>query len=390
MTFSIAVFRAVAQAIKTLSVGRLRPTSAWTNSRRRPTIGLTLSTTEIAHATTTMNVGGQGKLVMSSVKTPNEVISAYRPTVISKDRWQTIAPFVREQVTSAADPNWTPDQTRNALRIVTRFVDYASITGRPLTVESVFIDSLVTAFVHHELDYTTHVKGSARATLRAVAKAVNPDFDGPRNTPEYGTDKKLAPYTPQDVAALRQWAAGETTQERRDQAELLLAFGLGAGLRACEVATLTDQDVEVDEHGVVLHPSGYRGASKRFVPVETEWSEAIMRAVRSAKTSGSWLFRPRRTSATTGVISLFTKRSAHPANAVDLGRARTTWVVKQVAKGVPESAVCEAAGLADLQHYRAFLLSNEHTTAREARSLLHGGPNRLTGRGQLTVIRGGA
>lgn len=161
MTFSTAIFVAVAQAIKTLSVGCLRPTSAWTNSRRRPTIGLTLSTTEIAHATTTMNVGGQGKLVMISAKTPNEVFAAYRPKAIAKDRWQKIEPFVREQVTAAADPNWTPDQTRNALRIVTRFVDYASITGCPLTVESVFIDSLVTAFVHHELDYTTHVKGSA-------------------------------------------------------------------------------------------------------------------------------------------------------------------------------------------------------------------------------------
>ena len=326
---------------------------------------------------------------MPTATTPHQVIAGYTPTVLPKPRWDAVRTFVTDAVSTAVTEDWSADKTRAALRTVARLADFVSMTGREVTVEATFNEATVNAFVDQS-GYSTHVQGTTRSLLRVVGQAVHRHYDTPRERPQYGTDKKSAPYSPEEVTRLRHWADGEATVQRRQQANLLLALTLGAGLRSGEVATLTASDVETDEAGTVVYPSGYRGAGPRFVPVDHEWADVIREAVERAKDLDSWLFRPERTTSSAGTVALFTKRSHRPSLAVDMSRARTTWIVTQVRRGVPESAVIEAAGLSDLQHYRRFLVSDEQTTAREARALLHGGPSRETGRASLTVIRGGA
>lgn len=321
--------------------------------------------------------------------TPHEVIAGYTPTVLPKPRWDAVRDFVTDSVSTAVTEEWSADKTRAALRTVARLADYVSMIGREVTVEATFNEATVNSFVDQS-GYSTHVQGTARSLLRVVGQAVHRHYDTPRERPQYGTDKKSAPYSPEEVTRLRHWADGESTHERRRQANLLLALTLGAGLRPGEVATLTAAGVETDETGTVVYPSGYRGAGPRFVPVDHEWAGVIQEAVERAKGPDSWLFRPERMTDGHGTVAAFTKRSYRPSLAVDMSRARTTWIVTQVRRGVPESAVIEAAGLKDLQHYRRFLVNEDQTTAREARSLLHGGPSRETGRTSLTVIRGGA
>lgn len=321
--------------------------------------------------------------------TPHEVIAGYTPTVIPANRWGAVRTFVTDAVLTAVTEDWSADKTRAALRTVARLADFVSMTGREVTVESAFTEATVNAFVDQS-GYSTHVQGTTRSLLRVVGQAVHRHYDTPRERPQYGTDKKSAPYSPEEVTRLRHWAEGEATVQRRQQSNLLLALTLGAGLRSGEVATLTAVGVETDETGTVVYPSGYRGAGPRFVPVDHEWADVIREAVERSVSGESWLFRPERTTEGAGTVALFTKRSQRPSLAVDMSRARTTWIVTQVRRGVPESAVIEAAGLKDLQHYRRFLVSEEQTTAREARALLHGGPSRETNRASLTVIRGGA
>ena len=365
-----------------------RMSRSWTLTtiQCRPRLVLSHPTTEIAHATTT-RVGGQGTFDMST--TPHEVIAGYTPTVLPKPRWDAVRDFVTQSVSAAVTEDWSADKTRAALRTVARLADYVSMIGREVTVEATFNEATVNSFVDQS-GYSTHVQGTTRSLLRVVDQAAHRHYDTPRERPQYGTDKKSAPYSPEEVTRLRHWADGEATVRRRQQANLLLALTLGAGLRSGEVATLTTTDVETDETGTVVYPSGYRGAGPRFVPVDHEWAQPIREAVERAKDLDSWLFRPERTTSSAGTVALFLKRSHRPSLAVDMSRARTTWIVTQVRRGVPESAVIEAAGLSDLQHYRRFLVSEEQTTAREARSLFHGGPSREAGQASLTVIRGGA
>lgn len=359
-----------------------------TTNLGRPRLVFSFSTTEIDLAVTTCLVG-QEKLNMTVPKLtdPFEVIQAYTPTVVSEGRWNEVSGFVRAAVGATVDATWSADQTRTALRLVTKLCDHVLTTGRDLSVEGVFNEDTVSSFTHYHLNsYTKHVRGSSRAVLRKVGFANNPDFDGPRLRPEYGTDSGSAPYTENEVTALRVWANGERTEERRLQAHLLLALTLGAGLRSCEVAGLTADGVAQDSLGLTVTASGYRGAAERIVPVEHEWADTIAEAVERAAGTQAWLFRPRRTTAGSGTVTTFTKRSFRPESAVDVARARTTWVVNQVRKGVPETAVLKAAGLSDLQHYRRFISSPDHSE-ENARALLHGTRVSNTHSG-LTLIQG--
>lgn len=359
-----------------------------TTNLGRPRLVFSFSTTEIDLAVTTCLVG-QEKLNMPTTKLtdPFEVIQAYTPTVVSEDRWNEVSGFVRAAVGETVDAFWSADQTRTALRLVTKLCDHVLTTGRDLSVEAVFNEDTVSSFTHYHLtSYTKHVQGSSRAVLRKVGVANNPDFDGPRQRPEYGTDSGSAPYSASEVTALRVWANGERTEERRIQAHLLLALTLGAGLRSCEVAGLTAEGVSQDSLGLTVTASGYRGAAERVVPVEHEWADTIAQAVERAAGTQAWLFRPRRTTAGSGTVTTFTKRSFRPDSAVDVARARTTWVVNQVRKGVPETAVLKAAGLSDLQHYRRFISSPDHSEEK-VRALLHGTRVSNTHSG-LTLIQG--
>lgn len=353
---------------------------------------VSLTTTETAHATTTLGVGGKGQFNMSTTRrrvTADEVIASYTPTVVSPDEWALLAPFVKEHVAAVVDETWTPDTTRGALRLVTRLASHVVSQGRSLTVGAVCTDSAINSFCYHHLNAgANHVQGSSRATLRRIAKAVNSNFDGPRERPEYGSDSKHPPYTEEDITGLRIWASAERNESRRKQARLLLALTLGAGLRSKEIANVTAGGVETDRIGTVIFPWGYRGAEKRFVPVEEEWAPTRRAAVVEAESDSAWLFRPLRSTADSGTVATFTKRSPHKGTVIDVNRARTTWIVNQCKKGVPESAVCEAAGLTDLQHYRRFLLDPENVSAREARAMLAGALREKPGERKLTVING--
>lgn len=366
----------------------LATTRTLTTAKCRPRLVFSFSTTEIDLAVTTCLVG-QEKLNMNTTKRtdPFEVIAAYTPKVVTEERWSELSGFVRTAVGNTVEDTWTADRTRNALRLVTKLCNFVLLTGRDLSVEAVFTEDMVSAFTHNELaSDTTHVRGSSRAVLRKVGLANNPDFDAPRLRPEYGTDSGSAPYTENEVTALRVWANGERTEERRQQAHLLLALTLGAGLRSCEVAGLTAEGVSQDSLGLTVTASGYRGAAERVVPVEHEWADTIAEAVERAAGDDSWLFRPRRLTAGSGTVTTFTKRSFRPDSAVDVARARTTWVVNQVRKGVPETAVLKAAGLSDLQHYRRFLSAPDHSEEK-VRALLHGTRVSNTHSG-LTLIQG--
>lgn len=195
-------FNCIGQAVLALvlSVG-VQVRTDWTlkTCASLHTLEVSLTTTETAHATTTLGVGRQGQFNMPTTRrrvTADEVIASYTPTVVSPEEWALLAPFVKDHVAAVADETWIPDTTRGTLRLVTRLAAHVVSRGRSLTVGAVFTDSAINSFCHHHLNAgANHVQGSSRATLHRIAKAVNPNFDGPRERPEYGSDSKHPPYT---------------------------------------------------------------------------------------------------------------------------------------------------------------------------------------------------
>lgn len=151
---------------------------------------------------------------MPTATTPHEVIAGYTPTVIPAKRWDAVRDFVTESVSTAVTGDWSADKVRAALRTVARLADYVSMTGREVTVETVFTEATVNSFVDQS-GYSTHVQGTTRSLLRVVGQAAHRHYDTPRERPQYGTDKKSAPYTQDEMTRLQHWADGESTQERR-------------------------------------------------------------------------------------------------------------------------------------------------------------------------------
>lgn len=328
----------------------------------------------------------QGRIMSASNA---RIVDRYTPRVIPPERWKEISSFVRRSVSQVVTDDLTPDQVRTLLRLTTILTDHVvTAQGRELRVETVFTDTGITALCENTLSSkSAHVRGASRSALRFVARAVNPHFDGKPAVPEYGVPDKGAPYTDREVLSLRQWAESERTPNRQEQARLLLALTLGAGLHSCEVARLTAADVVTDSQGVLVYPHGYRGAPRRQVPVESAWSEVIARSAATASTPGQWLFRPaRQATHTKSVTSLFLKRSFRPSGAPDMLRARTTWVVRQLTKGIPEHVVLAAAGLKDLQHYRQFLTDAGETCQSTYRQLFHNSHTQITPPG-LHIVR---
>ena len=134
------------QTYTSSAVSSLMVLSGWDGSKRlkrrfrtlttyrcRPRLGLSHPTKEIAHATTTYGVCGQGRIAMPT--TPHEVIAGYTPTVLPKPRWDAVRDFVTDAVSTAVTEDWSADKTRAALRTVARLADYVSMTGREVTVE---------------------------------------------------------------------------------------------------------------------------------------------------------------------------------------------------------------------------------------------------------------
>ena len=84
--------------------------------------------------------------------------------------------------------------------------------------------------------------------------------------------------------------------------------------------------------------------------------------------------RPNRAHATTESVAAIASRIGKPpAVALDTRRLRTTWIVGHLHNLVPEPVICQAAGLADLQHFAKW-----HETAgvpaERARTLLRRSP----------------
>lgn len=108
-----------------------------TTLRCRPRLVFNSTTTEQDRATTTWLVG-QGKLNMNTVKRtdPFEVIAAYKPKVVTEERWSELSGFVLTAVGNTVEDTWTADRTRNALRLVIKLCNFVLRTGRDLSVEA--------------------------------------------------------------------------------------------------------------------------------------------------------------------------------------------------------------------------------------------------------------
>lgn len=286
--------------------------------------------------------------------TINYSISQYTPRGIDKTDWQTVSEFVQEIVADVVTPE---DDHRSIVRlmgIVTRLSIWVNrVNSLPLTREIVLDHDMIENFIS-STNLTKSVKGSYRSELIAIGRALNPEWDGDTGAPRYGASASAEPYSKAEVTRLQFWARGLRTDYQRETAEVILALGLGAGLRPGEIATVRVSDVLVTNDYVSIFPSGYRGSGPRETVVLADYEDTITSQVERYEPD-TFLAMTNRSKAEVDLLWSFIQRAGTPEDVdVSLARMRSTWIVRLMDSLIPDSIITSCAGLSDLQHYRSY------------------------------------
>lgn len=314
------------------------------------------------------------------------VYTNYRPFSFPWDYWQEIRFFVGKSVSDVlGNDDDEDDVVRRYLRTFAWFCyDMHHLDGRELTHEALLTRANINYHVEHYLkDKTDNVRGASRGVLENMARKLNPDWDGDDGKRRFGDSDAMAPYTAEELALIERFPDAQTSKDRTYKASVLLALTLGAGLRHTELETLRACDTQFVGDTFCVYPSGYRGAAVREVPVHRDWAGWI---AWWADVVGDnylpekgFLFAPGREVADSRVVRRFLRKAGGVGVAVRPGQLRSTWIVGHMQAGVPDSVICAAAGLKDLQRYKNY---RPPATGEEARRLLVGPP----GPGQLYLV----
>jgi integrase len=296
----------------------------------------------------------------------SRAISQFSPLNVVPEVWKRIEHLVTTSV-EQAEPT-SVYSAKSLMTVVTQLVVWVDSLGLPLEPHVVFhpdnIDRFASEGCARLASGTQH---NYRTQLRAVGAAViGSEYFPPPPLP-LKRSAPLEPYSLEDIAALRAWCRGLPTERYRRNIEVILAFGLGAGLPSQELIRLVGTDVRRDDDGVSVTVIGARG---REVPVLDDWAEEVAGLAQSAGEGP--IFLPERAVITRRQIPNFIARCPKgDAPGLNVNRLRNTWIVTHLSAGTHLLALAEAAGVepsqvVKLSHYASA------PNAESARRMLRG------------------
>lgn len=280
--------------------------------------------------------------------------------------WSVIGPLVKAATAASA-----PTSPRTATTIGSRtalLLSWCFERGMDLTPEVVFHPDTIDEFISTGCArFTKGTRSTYRSTLLQVGESyVGAPLFAPRALPLPTSDPE-APYTTAEITALWAWSRGLSTQAMRDGAAVILAFGLGTGIKAIELNAATTAWIDDTPAGLVVAIPGDRA---RRVPVRQRWELAVRDVL--GRASGGLVFRPERDHVNDRHLTRFLERLPRgDAPKLSMQRLRVTWIVDLLDDRVPLRLVADAAGVqADLLgRYAPFMYA---ITPSEADGLLRG------------------
>lgn len=281
----------------------------------------------------------------------SRTIDFYDPT-IPPAHWEVIEGFVRAAVTDS--DVGTRYVARKRLGVTSRLTHWAWTVGYPLDRQVIFRREVIAEFVSKGCaDLATASRGTYRSTLFAMSDVLLVGAHRHPRVPAVGKGASSRPYTVAEVALLSSWARHQRTDNRRVNATILLALGLGAGLPSADIGPLNAGDVTVDDQGVLLD---VRGERPRQVPMLAEWEEPVAELALASLHKDQWLFVPRRRNATNrSLISNFLGDTTDRPMTINSQRLRATWIVTHLTAGTPVALLARAAGLESLEGLSRFV-----------------------------------
>jgi integrase len=189
-------------------------------------------------------------------------------------------------------------------------------------------------------------KSSTRGTYRSVLRNLSRESP-PIEANGYPGSRALAPYSRAERAELRSVARLQRALWRRESALSFLALGIGAGLRAGEIAAARGSDVVVRSKGVFLRVGG---PSERTVCVSGPYSELLVSRTRG--TTDEFLFHPKDADRSyPNFINDFCRNLvADPASPkLNSSRCRSSFICDHLSKNTPLRVVLELSGIAEVE-----------------------------------------
>ena len=185
-------------------------------------------------------------------------------------------------------------------------------------------------------------KGTYRSVLRRMAAGARPTV-----ATTFGGSPAPPPYSGPERAELSCVACAQRSAWRRSSALVLLALGIGAGLRAGELAAATGADVVAGHDGVGIRIGG---PQPRVVPVTGAWAEVVARQARQV--GDGHLFCPGGADrAYKNFVNNFARGLEADPAAPELcsGRARCSFICDHLAAGTPLGELLHVAGIIEVE-----------------------------------------
>jgi integrase len=212
------------------------------------------------------------------------------------------------------------------------------------------IEAFCVAGLHGQASST---RGTYRSVLYSLAGVIH-GLPGSRATPFAGAPAP-APYSASERAELISIARAQRGPAKRSSALAMVCFGIGAGLRPGELASLRGGCVVRAGGNVVVRVSG---PAPRSVPAAGRYGLLAEELARGA--GNGFVFRPGPAArGYKNFVNGFARRlSADPeAPRLSMGRCRASFICDHLAAGTPPgellaiTGICEAESLARYAHH---------------------------------------
>lgn len=297
-------------------------------------------------------------------------IHSYQPrTAVASEHWLVIREFVIEVMEETiVDSISTPD---TYMASVARYVDWCHrVMGLELDRQEIFDRELIAYYAMSATDHLNrNAKGAVRSRLLWVGDHLIEGGIRPRTMERLCRVPATAPYRPDEVSRLKMWASSQSTVYMRHACWTALAYGLGAGLTAAELAQLRREDVQETEHGVIVTVAG--GRMPREVVMLAEWEDHAL-VLADSVAPGAYIFKPDAKNRHGGMAgyALHKSKARTEGLSINLARMRITWMVRVLDAGCPMPVFLNIAGLKTLTGLEKIIPYLDDATAEESAALL--------------------
>ena len=274
----------------------------------------------------------------------NEVLDGYQPDTVTPAVWARIEPAVRTIMEQAAMP--CTNQLYTDRWVITRYC-YAAVSDGffnpnrepipPLTRQH--IDHFLT---NHCTDLTRRSRSNIFSRLCQYGTAINPD-DWPRERPHQGDHEASQPYSPTEVRQLLDHAQhlADTTGDLRHQC--ILGCTLGAGVSDTDYRYLPIANIYVrDGIGIV----DIEGRRPRRVPIHHAYEPLALNTAQqlAEQRPGQLVVGGTDTSRKQPLGKVVTRFNKTSGVRLDIKRARSTWLLDLMDRGVHIKTIQQACG----------------------------------------------